>query len=35
VIGILGLTLSWIVLAGYVKPALRALRSGRQARQIL
>ena len=35
VIGIVGLTLSWIVLAGYVKPALRALRSGRQARKIL
>jgi cardiolipin synthase (CMP-forming) len=35
VIGIMGLTLSWIVLAGYVKPALRALRTGRQARQIL
>ncbi|MGB8197020.1 MAG: CDP-diacylglycerol--glycerol-3-phosphate 3-phosphatidyltransferase [Acidimicrobiales bacterium] len=35
VIGIMGLTLSWIVLAGYVKPALRALRTGRQARHIL
>ncbi len=35
VIGIMGLTLSWIVLAGYVKPALRALRTGREARQIL
>ena len=35
VIGIMGLTLSCIVLAGYVKPALRALRTGRQARQIL
>jgi cardiolipin synthase len=35
VIAILGLTLSCIVLAGYVKPALRALRTGRQARQIL
>jgi cardiolipin synthase len=35
VIGIMGLTLSWIVLGGYVKPALRALRSGRQARKIL
>ena len=35
VLTILGLTLSWIVLAGYVKPALRALRTGRQARQIL
>jgi cardiolipin synthase len=35
VLGIMGLTLSWIVLAGYVKPALRALRTGRQARKIL
>ena len=35
VIGIMGLTLSWIVLGGYVKPALRALRSGRQTRKIL
>ncbi len=35
VIGLMGLTLSWIVLAGYVKPALRALRNGRQARQIV
>jgi cardiolipin synthase (CMP-forming) len=35
VIGIMGLTLSWIVLFGYVKPALRALRAGRQARRIL
>jgi cardiolipin synthase len=35
VIGVMGLTLSWIVLAGYVKPALRALRTGRRARQIL
>jgi len=35
VIGIMGLTLSWIVLVGYVKPALRALRTGRQARRIL
>ncbi len=35
VIGLMGLTLSWIVLAGYVKPALRALRTGRQARRIL
>jgi hypothetical protein len=32
---LMGLTLSWIVLAGYVKPALRALRTGRQARRIL
>jgi phosphatidylglycerophosphate synthase len=35
VIGIMGLTLSWIVLFGYVKPALHALRTGRQARRIL
>jgi cardiolipin synthase (CMP-forming) len=35
VIGIMGLTLSWIVLFGYVKPALKALRTGRQARRIL
>jgi hypothetical protein len=35
VIGVMGLTLSWIVLAGYVKPALKALRDGRQARRIL
>jgi phosphatidylglycerophosphate synthase len=35
VIGIMGLTLSWIVLVGYVKPALKALRTGRQARRIL
>jgi cardiolipin synthase len=35
VIGIMGLTLSWIVLIGYVKPALNALRTGRQARRIL
>ena len=31
-IGLMGLTLSWIVFFGYVKPALRALRTGRQAR---
>jgi len=35
VIGVMGLTLSWIVLFGYVKPALHALRTGRQARRIL
>jgi len=33
VIGVLGLTLSWIVLAGYVRPALNALRTGRDARR--
>jgi len=35
VIGILGLTLSWMVLFGYVQPALQALKDGRQARRIL
>ena len=35
VIGIMGLSLSWLVLAGYVRPALHALRVGRQGRQIL
>ena len=30
-----GLVLSWIVLLGYVRPALEALRAGRQGRQIL
>jgi cardiolipin synthase len=34
VIGLMGLTLSWIVLFGYVKPALHALRTGRQARRV-
>ncbi len=31
-IGLFGLTLAWIVLGGYVKPALEALRRGRAAR---
>ncbi|MFZ1062803.1 MAG: CDP-alcohol phosphatidyltransferase family protein [Acidimicrobiales bacterium] len=35
VIGVLGLGLSWIVLAGYVRPALVALREGRRGRGIL
>jgi cardiolipin synthase len=35
VIGIAGLSLSWLVLAGYVRPALAALRAGRRARGIL
>jgi cardiolipin synthase len=35
VIGALGLALSWIVLFGYVRPALSALRAGRQARRIV
>ncbi len=34
-LGALGLGLSWIVLFGYVKPALVALRAGRQGRRIL
>jgi cardiolipin synthase len=33
VIGVMGLALSWIVLAGYVRPALKALRTGRDARR--
>lgn len=35
IIGALGLSLSWIVLAGYVGPARDALRAGRGARGIL
>jgi cardiolipin synthase len=35
VIGIMGLSISWLVLAGYVRPALAALRAGRQGRRIL
>lgn len=35
VIGALGLALSWIVLFGYVRPALSALRAGRQGRRIV
>ena len=35
VIGVMGLALAWIVLIGYVRPALRALHAGRQARRIL
>ena len=35
VIGALGLTLSWLVLAAYVAPARRALRDGRAARRVL
>ena len=34
-IGALGLALAWIVLVGYVKPAMAALRTGRQGRRIL
>ena len=33
-IGGFGLVLAWIVLAGYVSPALEALRSGRAARRV-
>lgn len=33
-IGGFGLVLAWIVLAGYVRPALEALRSGRAARRV-
>jgi cardiolipin synthase len=35
VIGVLGLGLSWVVLFGYVRPAIDALRTGRRGRQIL
>lgn len=34
VIGGLGLTVAWVVLAGYVRPARTALRTGRAARQL-
>lgn len=33
--GLAGLSLAWIVLFGYVRPALAALRAGRQGRRIL
>ncbi|MGC2486404.1 MAG: CDP-diacylglycerol--glycerol-3-phosphate 3-phosphatidyltransferase [Acidimicrobiales bacterium] len=35
VIGACGLTLSWIVLFGYIRPALGALRAGRASRRIV
>jgi phosphatidylglycerophosphate synthase len=35
VFGYLGLALAWVVLVGYIKPALRALRAGRAGRGIL
>lgn len=35
VLGVGGLCLSWIVLFGYVRPAMAALRAGRQVREIL
>lgn len=34
-IGVMGLSLSWLVLVGYVGPARRALREGRAARRVL
>lgn len=34
VIGGFGLALAWVVLGGYVRPALSALRTGRAARQL-
>lgn len=33
VTGVMGLSVSWLVLAGYVRPAREALRNGRRARQ--
>jgi cardiolipin synthase len=35
VIGVAGLGLAWVVLFGYVKPAIAALRTGRRGRRIL
>ncbi|MHB1208663.1 MAG: CDP-alcohol phosphatidyltransferase family protein [Acidimicrobiales bacterium] len=35
IVGIAGLSLAWLVLFGYVKPALAALRAGRRGRRIL
>ncbi|MHB2028001.1 MAG: CDP-alcohol phosphatidyltransferase family protein [Acidimicrobiales bacterium] len=35
VIGVVGLTLSWLVLVGYVAPAREALRAGRQRRHLV
>jgi cardiolipin synthase len=35
VIALMGLALAWIVLFGYIKPALAALRAGREGRRIL
>ncbi|MGH9021299.1 MAG: CDP-alcohol phosphatidyltransferase family protein [Acidimicrobiales bacterium] len=34
VIGLFGLSLAWVVLAGYVRPALAALRAGRAGRRL-
>jgi hypothetical protein len=33
-VGLFGLVLAWVVLIGYVKPALAALREGRRARAL-
>jgi cardiolipin synthase len=35
VVGVFGLLLAWLVLFGYVRPALAALKAGRQGRKIL
>jgi len=35
VVGIMGLTLAWIVLFAYIKPSLAALRAGRQGPRTL
>ncbi len=35
ILGLAGLALAWIVLIGYVRPALEALRTGRQGRKTL
>jgi cardiolipin synthase len=35
VLGVAGLALSWVVLAGYVRPALAALKAGRQGRRVM
>jgi cardiolipin synthase len=34
VVAVAGLALAWVVLFGYVRPALRALRTGREARRV-
>jgi len=34
VVALMGLTLAWAVLVGYVRPALTALRTGREARRV-
>ncbi|MBW4078461.1 MAG: CDP-alcohol phosphatidyltransferase family protein [Acidobacteria bacterium] len=35
IVGVAGLSLAWVVLFGYVRPALAALRAGRRGRRIL